>query len=52
MEYLDDVQIFPVVNTWGDWSETVWPQTIQRAIMGEIDSAEMMQILADNLAGE
>lgn len=52
MEYLDDVQIFPVVNTWGDWSETVWPQTIQRAMMGEIDSAEMMQILADNLAGE
>ena len=52
MEYLDDVQIFPVVNTWGDWSETVWPQTMQRAMMGEIDSAEMIQILADNLAGE
>lgn len=49
---LTDVQIFPVVNTWGDWSETVWPQTMQRAMMGEIDSAEMMQILADNLAGE
>lgn len=52
MEYLDDVQIFPVVNTWGDWSETVWPQTMQRAMMDEIDSAEMIQILADNLAGE
>lgn len=52
MEYLDDVQIFPVCNTWGDWSETVWPQTMQRAMMGEIDSEEMMQILADNLAEE
>ena len=52
MEYLDDVKTFPVVNTFGDWSETVWPQTMQRAMMGEIDSAEMMEILADNLAGE
>lgn len=52
MEYLDDVKTFPVVNTFGDWSETVWPQTMQRAMMGEIDSAEMMEILADNLAGD
>src|SRR5699024_3668440 len=52
MEYLDDVKTFPVVNTFGDWSETVWPQTMQRAMMGEIDSAEMIEILADNLAGE
>lgn len=52
MEYLDDVQIFPVCNTWGDWSETVWPQTMQRAMMEEITSEEMIQILADNLVEE
>ena len=52
MEYLDDVQIFPVCNTWGDWSETVWPQTMQRAMLGEIDSSEMIRILSDNLAEE
>lgn len=52
MEYLDDVQIFPVCSTWGDWSETVWPQTMQRAMLGELDSEEMIQILADNLAEE
>lgn len=52
MEFLDDVQIFPVCNTWGDWSETVWPQTMQRAMLEEIDSQEMIQILADNLAEE
>ena len=52
MEYLSDVQIFPVCNTWGDWSETVWPQTMQRAMLGEITSEEMIQILADNLSGD
>lgn len=52
MEYLDDVKTFPVCDTWGEWSETVWPQTMQRALLGEITSGDMIETLADNLAGE
>ena len=52
MKYVKDTKIFPVVSTWGDWSEKVWPQTMQRALLGEIDSAQMMKILADALAGK
>ncbi len=31
------------------FSEEIWPQTFQRALMGEIDSQQMMQILQDTL---
>ena len=52
MEYLQNVKTFPVCSTWGDWSETIWPQTMQRAMLGEISSEEMIQTLADNLVEE
>ncbi len=50
MANLDAAKTFPVVPTFGDWSEKLWPQTMQRALLGEIESKEMMQILADGLS--
>jgi multiple sugar transport system substrate-binding protein len=49
MDVLPEAIDVPKSMTWGEWAEVTWPQTFQRALMGEIDSAEMMKVLNDKL---
>lgn len=39
----------PSTNAAAEWINNLWPQTLQRALMDEITSAEMIQILADGI---
>jgi len=39
----------PVIASASDWTNNLFPQTLQRALQGEITSAEMIKILADGL---
>lgn len=51
-ESLPFAGVFPVRAEMGEWIEHTWPATFQRALLGEISSAEMMKILADAMAGK
>lgn len=46
LEFSHPVPTNPEFTT---FSEEIWPQTFQRALMGEISSLEMMEILQDTL---
>ena len=39
----------PATDGAANWTNNLWPQTLQRALMGEITSEEMIQILADGI---
>ncbi len=41
--------IIPVRDTTTDWINNIWPGTIQRCLLGEIDPAEAMEILDKGL---
>ena len=49
IDSLPDSKMNPVVPTMGQFVEKNWPQTMQRALIGEITSEQMMQILNDAL---
>lgn len=49
IESLEEARMAPVVDLMGVWTEKVWPQTIQRALLGEIDSKQMIEQLAAGL---
>ncbi len=42
----------PIKSTMSSFTEEVWPQTFQRALLGEITSEKMMEILNDSLDGK
>jgi multiple sugar transport system substrate-binding protein len=43
--------IYPLLPTLGKWTSTTWPQAMQQALNGQIDSKTMCKILADGLRG-
>jgi multiple sugar transport system substrate-binding protein len=45
-------QILPAIPEVNDFVNTVWPTTTQRALMGEITSAQMMQVFEDLFVGK
>ncbi len=49
IDSVDAAVAVPVINPMATFTGQVWPQTMQRALIGEITSAEMIQILADTL---
>ena len=51
IEYLSQAKMVSIVPTMANFTSTVFPQTLQRALMGEITSKEMIQTLADALKG-
>lgn len=49
IDSLPDSKMLPPVPNMGQFTEKIWPQTMQRALLGEISSEQMMQILSDSL---
>jgi multiple sugar transport system substrate-binding protein len=49
IDSVEDAVMAPVVSNMGVWTEKVWPQTMQRALLGEIDSKQMIEELAKAL---
>lgn len=49
IDSLPDSKMNPPIPKMGQFVEKNWPQTMQRALLGEITSKEMMQILSDSL---
>lgn len=41
--------ILPILDTTTNWISSIWPATVQRALLGEITAAEAMKILQDEL---
>jgi multiple sugar transport system substrate-binding protein len=49
IQYLPQAHMVPVTSTMANWTGTVFPQTLQRALLGQITSQQMIQTLADAL---
>lgn len=46
---LDFGHVFPANTSTAEWVESLWPATMQRALIGEITSQEMMDILEEGM---
>lgn len=49
IDSLKDSHVYPPISQMGEWTETLWPTTMQRALAGEITSKQMIEILAAGL---
>ncbi len=48
-ESMPYAHVFPINENMGEWIESLWPATTQRALEGKISSKEMMEILAEGM---
>lgn len=48
-ESMPYAHVFPINENMGEWIESLWPATAQRALEGKISSKDMMEILAEGM---
>jgi multiple sugar transport system substrate-binding protein len=49
MESVSYAGIFPILDTTTEWISVTWPNTIARALFGEITAEQAMEILQQDL---